>query len=144
MARLVSMIGIGIDTVRGFSLLLMATAGLSVFIGLTHALQARRYDLAVMRVMGASPRTLFAQLLLEGSLLAIGGALLGLFLGHGAASLMAASLSGVENLGLSGRSWVFEEIYVIGLALVVCLIAALVPAIQAYRTDIAVTLASGR
>ena len=144
MARLVSMVGIGIDTVRGFSLLLMATAGLSVFIGLANALQARRYDLAVMRVMGASPRTLFAQLLLEGSLLAIGGALLGLLLGHGAASLLAAGFSGVENLGLSGLSWVFEEIYVIGLALVVGLIAALIPAIQAYRTDIAVTLASGR
>jgi putative ABC transport system permease protein len=144
MARLVSMIGIGTDAVSGFSLLLMATAGLSVFIGLTNALQARRYDLAVMRVMGASPRTLFAQLLLEGSLLAIAGALLGLLLGHGAASLLAASFSGGEHLGLSGLSWVFEEIYVIGLALVVGLIAALIPAIQAYRTDIAVTLASGR
>ena len=144
MARLVSMVGIGVDTVRGFSLLLMATAGLSVFVGLTNALQARRYDLAVMRVMGASPRTLFAQLLLEGLLLAIGGALLGLLLGHGAASLLAASFSGVDSLGLSGRSWIIEEIYVVGLALLVGLIAALLPAIQAYRTDIAVTLASGR
>ncbi len=144
MARLVSMIGIGTDAVSGFGLLIMAMAGLSVFIGLTNALQARRYDLAVMRVMGASPRTLFAQLLLEGSLLAIGGALLGLALGHGAASLLAASFSGGEHLGLSGLTWVFEEIYVIGLAVVVGLIAALIPAIQAYRTDIAVTLASGR
>ena len=97
-----------------------------------------------MRVMGASPPTLFTQLLLESSLLAIGGALFGLLLGHGAASLLAASFPGLETLGLSGRNWVFEEIYVIGLALLIGLIAALIPAIQAYRTDIAVTLASGR
>jgi len=144
MARLVSMIGIGVDTVRGFSLLLMATAGLSVFIGLTNALQARRYDLAVMRVMGASPKTLLVQLLLEGLLLAVGGALLGLLLGHGAAGLLAANFSGVEKLGLSSQSWVFEEIYVVGLTLFVGLIAALLPAIQAYRTDIAIALASNR
>ncbi len=144
MARLVSMIGIGTDAIRGFGLLLMITAGLSVFIGLTNALQARRHDLAVMRVMGASPRTLFVQLLLEGSLLALGGAFFGLLLGHAAASLLAFGFSGLETLGLSGQIWVFEEIYVIGLALLVGLVAALIPAIQAYRTDIALTLASGR
>ncbi len=144
MARLVSMIGIGMDAISGFGLLLMAMAGLSVFIGLTHALQARRYDLAVMRTMGASPRTLFAQLLLEGALLAGGGVVLGLLLGHGAASMLAATFPGVGNLGLSGWSFVFEEVHVVGFAFAIGLIAALIPAIQAYRTDIAATLASGR
>ncbi|MGI9501113.1 MAG: FtsX-like permease family protein [Geminicoccaceae bacterium] len=144
MARLVSMIGIGTDAISGFGLLLIAMAGLSVFIGLTHALQARRYDLAVMRTMGASPRTLFALLLLEGALLAGGGVVLGLLLGHGAASMLAANFPGAGNLGLSGWTWIFEEIYVVGFALAIGLIAALFPAIQAYRTDIAATLASGR
>lgn len=144
LARLVSMIGIGTDAINGFGLLLMAMAGLSVFIGLANALQSRRYDLAIMRTMGASPRTLFVQLLLEGALLAGGGALLGLLLGHGAASLLAASFPGAESLGVSGWSWVVEEIYVVLLALIIGLIAALIPAIQAYRTDIASTLASGR
>ncbi|MEM7044775.1 MAG: ABC transporter permease [Pseudomonadota bacterium] len=144
MARLLSMIGIGVDAIRGFSLLLMATAGLSLFIGLTNALQARRYDLAVMRTMGASPSILFVQLLLEGMLLAGGGVVLGLLLGHGAASLLAASFTSIETLGLSGFAWVAEEAYVVALALAVGLVAALIPAIQAYRTDIAAVLASGR
>ncbi|MGI9509476.1 MAG: FtsX-like permease family protein, partial [Geminicoccaceae bacterium] len=144
MARLISMIGIGTDTISGLGLLLMAMAGLSLFIGLTHALQARRYDLAVMRTMGASPRTLLIQLLLEGALLAGGGVVLGLLLGHGAASLLATILPGAGNLGLSGWTWVFEEVYVVGFALAIGLVAALIPAVQAYRTDIAATLASGR
>ncbi|MGI9490328.1 MAG: FtsX-like permease family protein [Geminicoccaceae bacterium] len=144
MARLVSMIGVGRDAVSGFGLLLMAMAGLSLFIGLTHALQARRYDLAVMRTMGASRRTLSTQLLLEGALLAGGGVVLGLLLGHGAAGLLAASFPGAGKLGLTGWTWVFEEIYVVGFALAIGLIAALIPAVQAYRTDIAATLASGR
>lgn len=143
MARLVSMIGIGVDTVRGFGLLLMATAGLSVFIGLANALEGRRYDLAVMRIMGASPRTLFVLPLLEGVLLASGGAALGMLLGHGAASLLAASFPGAETLGLTGRAFVFEEIFIVALALLTGAIAALIPALQAYRTDITATLASG-
>jgi len=144
MARLVSMIGIGVDTIQSFSLLLMATAGLSVFIGLTQALQARRYDLAVMRVMGASPWTLFAQILLEGLLLTSMGAVLGLLLGHGIAAALALSFPWAETLGLSGLTWVGTEFLVVGLALAVGLVAALIPAIQAYRIDIALTLASGR
>jgi putative ABC transport system permease protein len=47
-----------------------------------------------------------------------------------------------RNLGLSGRSWLPEELYALVLALAVGLVAALLPAIQAYRTDIATVLAS--
>ncbi|MGH1484131.1 MAG: ABC transporter permease [Geminicoccales bacterium] len=144
MARLFSMIGVGMDAISGFGLLLMAMAGLTMFIGLTNALQARRYDLAIMRTMGASPRTLFAQLLLEGMILAGGGALLGLLAGHGAASMLATNIDWAGNLGLSGLTWTYSEAYVIGLAIAIGLIATLIPAIQAYRTDIAAVLASGR
>ena len=47
-----------------------------------------------------------------------------------------------RNMGLSGLSWLPQELYVLILALLVGLIAALLPAIQAYRTDIAAALAS--
>lgn len=144
MARLFSMVGVGMDAISGFGLLLMAMAGLTMFIGLTNALQARRYDLAIMRTMGASPRTLFAQLLLEGMLLAGGGALLGLLAGHSAASMLATNVDWAGKLGLSGLTWTYSEAYVIGLAIAIGLIATLIPAIQAYRTDIAAVLASGR
>ena len=80
-ARLLSLVGIGVDTLRGLGLLLIATAGLSVFIALSNAMQERRYDLAVMRTLGASRGQLFTQPLLEGLLLAGAGALLGIALG---------------------------------------------------------------
>jgi putative ABC transport system permease protein len=141
-ARLLSLVGIGMDTLRGVGLLLIATAGLSVFIALSNAMQERRYDLAVMRTLGASRRQLFTQPLLEGLLLAGAGALLGMLLGHAVAEAVGRLLPEGRNMGLSGLSWLPQELYVFALALLVGLVAALLPAIQAYRTDIAAVLAS--
>jgi putative ABC transport system permease protein len=141
-ARLLSLIGVGVDTLRGIGLLLIATAGLSVFIALSNAMQERRYDLAVMRTLGASRRQLFTQPLLEGLLLAGAGALLGIVLGHGVAEAVGHFLVEGRNMGLSGLSWLPQEIYVFVLTLLVGVVAALLPAIQAYRTDIVAVLAS--
>jgi putative ABC transport system permease protein len=141
-ARLLVLIGVGLDTVRAFGLLLVASAGLGVLIALSNAMQERRYDLAVMRTLGASRRTLLAQPLLEGLILAASGALFGLLLGHGTAELLGRLLPEGRDMGLTGLAWRAEEFYLVGLALAVGLLAALIPAIQAYRTDIAATLAS--
>jgi putative ABC transport system permease protein len=141
-ARLLSLVGVGVDTLRGIGLLLIATAGLSVFIALSNAMQERRYDLAVMRTLGASRRQLLTQPLLEGLLLAGAGALLGILLGHAVAEAVGRLLPEGRNVGVTGLSWLPQEIYVFVLALLVGLVAALLPAIQAYRTDIAAVLAS--
>src|SRR4030095_16624935 len=62
-ARLFSIVGVGIDALRGFAAVLILAAGLSVFIALYSALQERRYELAVMRTLGASPGKLFGLLI---------------------------------------------------------------------------------
>jgi putative ABC transport system permease protein len=141
-ARLLSLVGVGLDTLRGFGLLLIASAGLSVFIALWNAMQERRYDLAVMRTLGASRRVLFVQPLIEGLMLAGGGAILGLLVGHGVATMVGGLLRQAQDMGLTGLTWRPEELYIVLLALGVGLVSALLPAIQAYRTDIAQVLAS--
>ena len=49
----------------------------------------------------------------------------------------------VQALFLTGLAWVRGEIWLVVLALGVGVVAALLPAIQAYRSDIARTLARG-
>ena len=77
-ARLFRMIGVGVEVLRAFALVLLAAAGLSIFIALYNAMEERRYDLAIMRMLGASPGKLMRLVLLEAVALALVGAALGL------------------------------------------------------------------
>lgn len=142
-ARLFSVIGVGVDVLRGFALVLILSAGLSLFIALTNALAERRYDLALMRTLGASPAKLMALMLFEGALLAGLGALLGLALGHVLTEVLGHSLKAAQQVSVTGRVWVVEELWLVGIALAVGVVSALLPAWRAYRTDIAHTLARG-
>ncbi len=142
-ARLFSIIGVGVDVLRAFALVLILSAGLSVFIALYNAMNERRYDLAVMRTLGASPRRLVLLLLFEGFLLAAMGAVLGLMLGHGMAEVLGFVLKAAQQVEITGWAWVPAELGVVALALGVGLVAAFLPAWRAYRTDIAGTLARG-
>lgn len=142
-ARLFSIIGVGVDVLRGFALVLVFSAGLSVFIALYNALNERRYDLAIMRTLGARPGTLMLLLLFEGLLLALTGGVLGVALGHGLAEVLGHALRMAQQVSVTGWIWVEQEWYVLALAAGVGVIAALIPAWRAYRTDIAGTLARG-
>ena len=142
-ARLFSIIGVGVEVLRGFALVLVFSAGLSVFIALYNALNERRYDLAVMRTLGARPLTLMMLLLFEGLLLALIGGVLGIVLGHVLAELLGYALKAAQQVSVTGWTWVAAEWWVLALAAGVGVVAALIPAWRAYRTDIAGTLARG-
>lgn len=142
-ARLFRMIGVGVEVLRAFGIVLMLAAGLSVFIALTHALEERRYDLAVMRMLGAARAKLFALLVLEGVLLAAAGAALGLALGHAATGAIGALMAAQHQGPLTGLLWLNEEWWVAGAALGVGLFAALVPGLRAMRAEVAHALAEG-
>lgn len=140
-ARLFSIIGVGVDVLRGFALVLILSAALSVFIALYNALSERRYDLAIMRTLGASPAKLMMLMLSEGLLLAALGGALGIVFGHVLAEVLGWMLREAQQIEITGWAWVDAEWGLIALALGVGVAAALLPAWRAYRTDIAGTLA---
>ncbi len=140
-ARLLSLVGFGVDTLRAFAVVLMASALLSMFIALTNTLDERRYDLAIMRTLGAGNAWLFALVLSQGVLLAGIGALIGIVLGHLAAQALGMWFNITQQMAFTGLTWVKEEMWLIVVAVLVGIVAAILPAIRAYRTDIAATLA---
>ncbi len=142
-ARLLTLLGVGIDALRAFGIILILAAVLSVFIALYSALKARKYDLAIMRTLGASRQKLMAHVLLEGLILAGLGTLAGLLIGHVAASVLGGWVEEAQGVALTGWTFLPSEVWLIVIALGVGTVAALLPAWQAYRTDIAQTLARG-
>jgi putative ABC transport system permease protein len=138
-ARLFSLIGVGVDTLQWFAVLIMAISGISVFISLYNSLKERRYDLAVMRTIGASRWNLFSIVILQGILLTLIGSVIGLVLGHVALELIG-HFQNADQARLSGRTFDTAELYLVLTGFAIGLLAALLPAMQAYRTGIAETL----
>lgn len=142
-ARLFRMLGVGVEVLRAFGLVLVLAAGLSVFIALTNALHERRYDLAVMRMLGASRAKLMGLLLVEALALSAAGALLGLALGHVLMEVLGAALRAAQQVPVTGWTWAPGESWLIVLALGVGVLAALLPAWRASRAEVAPVLAEG-
>ncbi len=143
MLRLRALMGIGLDAMRLLGLVLVLAAGLSTFVALANALQEREYDLAVMRALGAGRGRIMGQILTEAMLVALGGAVLGIALAHAGVAALSAFSARARDLGLSAGQFVVGEAWLLGLSLLVALLAAAVPAIRAYRTDVSRLLAKG-
>lgn len=140
-ARILTVFGAGVALVRGFALLLMAASGLMLFVALAQAFEDRRYDLAILRTLGASRWQVAGVLLIESLVLAAAGAALGLALAHGAALSIGAVLPEAAPLAAAARRWAPEEWAVVAIALAAGILAALWPAWRAARLDVAATLA---
>jgi len=142
-ARLFSLIGVGIDTLQWFAVFIMAIAALSIFISLYNAMKERKYDLAIMRCLGASKSKLFFLVMLEGITVTLIGACFGLLIGHAALELIGAYQE-ASQAKLTGLTTVPQEIYLICTGLFIGALASLIPAMQIYKVDIAATLTKDR
>jgi putative ABC transport system permease protein len=138
-ARLFSLIGVGIETLEWFALLIILIAAISVFVTLYQSLKERRYDLAVMRTLGASKIKLFLIIITEGVILTLIGSLLGLMAGHFFVELIGRYQE-EGQITFNGDVFLQQEIYLLAAGLFIGIIASVIPAIQAYKTDIAKTL----
>lgn len=141
--RLLRLVGVGADVLRGFAAVLLLTAGLSVFIALWSAVRERSADLALLRMLGAPPQRLAALLLCEAFWLAGLATVLGLLGGHLLTGLLGYLLALEQSLSMTGWLWLTVELWVPALALTVATLAALLPALGAYRTEAGQWLNSG-
>ncbi len=140
MNRLYALMGAGTELLRILAWIILAVSGLSIFVSLYSSLQARRYELALLRMMGSSPGGVFRLIVQEGFLLAFFGGLLGLLFAHTGLWLTGRFLE--EEWHYAFDAWVFlpEEFWLFLAVLGFGIIAALFPAWQARKVDIASTL----
>jgi putative ABC transport system permease protein len=139
-SRLFALLGIGVTTLKVFAGIMMACAALGIFIGLTNTLNERRADLALLRLLGATPATVFLTITLQGFALGLLGVILGFILGHIGAAWTGSIIQKTHHMSLTG--WVFfkQEGAVMVTALMLSILAALIPAWRAYRNAVPETL----
>ncbi len=132
-ARLFSLIGVGVTTLKVFAAIMMLCAALGIFIGLMNTLNDRQSDLALLRVLGATRGMVCLTIVAQGFALGLAGVILGVLLGHIGGEWVGQAIAKTHRIPLTGWVWVGEEWLVIGAAMVLSVLAALFPAWRAYR-----------
>jgi putative ABC transport system permease protein len=138
--RLYEMMGVGTDALEVLAYVIIFISGLSVFISLFNSLKDRKYELALMRVMGGSRLKLFFLIVLEGLVIAFLGYVIGWFLSHFGMQLFSGMAEDSYQYSFDGWRFMFEEIYIFIGALAIGILAAIIPALMVYKSDISNTL----
>lgn len=134
--RLFELFGAGITALRLIAVAIIIISALSMFVSLFNSLKERKYELALMRTMGASPARLFVMILVEANLLAVAGIIIGYGVsrvGLYIASKLAEGQMGGEIMALAP---IPGEYMLFGLVVVIANLAAVIPAMQVTRLDI--------
>ncbi|WP_421875888.1 ABC transporter permease [Marinoscillum sp.] len=139
-ARLFNIIGVGVKILNLLGLLIIVISAVSVFIALLNSLKDRKYDIAIMRSMGATQMQIFNHILIEGLLITFVGGVSGLTIAHGMVYLLATSLDGVNP---EAFYFLNEEWFVLLGCFIIGLFASVIPAVMAFKTDISKTLSKG-
>ena len=118
--------------------LVVVVSAIGILVSMVGSSLERSRDVAIMRALGARRSHVLATVLIEAVLLAVGGGVAGWVLGHllvAAIGPLITSNAGV-SAGLFSSSPAAEALlvpFLVGLAIA----AALLPAVAAYRTDVA-------
>jgi putative ABC transport system permease protein len=126
------------------TVLIIIVAGVSILVSIYNSMSERSHDIAVMRALGASRGAVMAIIFVESILLSLGGGLIGMLLGHGMiglASPYVVQRTGVA-LGLFEFDW--QELVLIPALVILASLVGFLPAVAAYRTDVAKSLAGSR
>jgi putative ABC transport system permease protein len=141
-SRVANRIGTGADVVKYMAIIISIVAAISIFISLYTSLKERRYEMALLRVAGGGPSKIFQMIMLEGLWIAVMGLGLGLLIGHAGMHFTGSILEKSYRYEFTGALWLMEEVYIIIGAILIGLLASIIPALQGSKTDLHTTLAA--
>jgi putative ABC transport system permease protein len=118
--------------------LVVIVSAIGILVSMVGSALERSRDVAVMRALGARRSHVLTAVLLEAIILAVGGGLVGWLLGHGIVAAIGPLIT--TNAGVSAGFFSAAPLgeallvpFLVGLAI----LSALLPALAAYRTDVA-------
>jgi putative ABC transport system permease protein len=118
--------------------LVVIVSAIGILVSMVGSSLERSRDVAVMRALGARRSHVLTTVLLEAVLLAVGGGLAGWLLGHAIVAAIGPLIT--TNAGVSAGFFStapLGELLLVPFLVVLAVLAALLPALAAYRTDVA-------
>ena len=138
--RLYSMVGVGADILSYLAWLIAGVSVVSIFLSLLQFLRSRKYELALLRVLGSRPGGVFSLVIIEGLLQVLIGLIIGFIVAHIGLYLSDKLVSDAYHFHVQAWRPGRMELVVAIVALCLGVLAALWPAYLAYKTDVSKTL----
>lgn len=119
-----------------------AVAAVGILVSIYNSMNDRRRDIAIMRALGARRTTVTSIIIFESFQVALIGTIAGWLLAHTAIVLYSGQIEDQTGVQVGFFTTSNYEILVLPLVLGLALIAALLPAWAAYRTDVGSNLSA--
>lgn len=140
--RLYPLIEPGVAIVKWIAMFIVFISAFSIWISLFQSLKERKYELALLRVMGGTQLHLFLIVLLEGILLSLLGFLAGFLIAHGITNYIGLNMATDYNMEMTGWYFSNKEVGVLLFAILLGFVSAILPSFLATRINIPKTLAN--
>jgi len=140
-SRLFKLFGFGIDTISYLAYLIIIVSGFSLFINLFNAMNERKYEMALIRTIGATRFQLSSMIILESLILTLLGFGLGLLFSRFGVMFVSSLMEESINYNLSSIKILSEEFWLLVFSVILGVLSSLIPAIQVYKMNISKILA---
>ena len=134
-ADLLNMADAGTDLVAVLLMFCVVLAAVTLILSLLAAVQERRRDAGLLRLIGKSRAFILGLIVGEGTLLTAAGLITGMLLGHLAAWAIRDALFTRTGIQIAGGEWAAGEGLLLLMTLTVGTAAAVLPALRIYRVD---------
>ncbi|HRE40349.1 MAG TPA: ABC transporter permease [Ignavibacteria bacterium] len=122
------------------SYLVIIVAVISILVSIYNTINERRNEIAIMRSLGAGRKDIFSMIILEGFFITGIGSISGFIIGHLAVYLMSSYISEQTGVYITGLMFGIFELYLVLGTIILGITVSILPAIKAYRTDVATNL----
>ena len=140
-SRFFKLFGFGIEPLSYLAYLIILVSGFSLFINLFNSMRERKYEMALIRTLGASRFQLSSMITLESLVLTISGFVLGILFSRFGVMFVSSLMEESINYNFSSFKILNEEYWLLGLSILIGIISSLIPAIQVYKMNISKILA---
>jgi putative ABC transport system permease protein len=124
---------VGLRVIAMFAVLISITG---MLVALYSSLEARRREMAILRAIGAGPRTILSLLVLESTLLAFLGCVIGVVIVYGGLAIAQSPIEQRFGIHLAFRALGETEYAYLAMVMAAGMLIGFVPAWKAYRTSL--------